>query len=258
MAHATMRWSQLELGQLTQANRSFREALRIAPNLEFARQGILQCLKLRVPLHRLVLVVAHLAMRGSARSRCAAAYAALLGLLISNAAYDVMPAFGGLLALASTIYLLSAFASWFVTPLSNALLCAHPFGRLALTTYERREAAAIGGLGLLTAALLLCTGFVDIALFGPLTLASWVATCCVTAAMRFRDPRPRRWMLAYAGLSLAFGVAYLLHAFAGHRIATVAPFAAVATLERAAELFPFAPVGAFFGGVTLAAATWRR
>lgn len=52
LSHANQGWNQLHRNQPRQAQEHFREALRLDPELEYARSGMLQALKARNPIYR--------------------------------------------------------------------------------------------------------------------------------------------------------------------------------------------------------------
>jgi len=54
-SHANLGWTYLQKGELDKAEVHFREALRINPELDWARQGALETLKAKVPIYRWIL-----------------------------------------------------------------------------------------------------------------------------------------------------------------------------------------------------------
>ena len=55
VSHANRGWTLLESGDYQRAMEHFREALFLEPNLEWARQGIIEALKARNPVYRVML-----------------------------------------------------------------------------------------------------------------------------------------------------------------------------------------------------------
>ena len=55
VTHANMGWTLLERGDHAKAQEHFREALRLAPQQEWAREGIVESMKARNPIYRLML-----------------------------------------------------------------------------------------------------------------------------------------------------------------------------------------------------------
>ncbi len=68
--HANQGWALLHMGDHKAAMEHFREALRLNPNMEWARQGILEALRARNPIYRILLKLFPLDV-APGRARCA-------------------------------------------------------------------------------------------------------------------------------------------------------------------------------------------
>lgn len=158
--HATLGWSLLHQGRPQQAIEHFREALRLDPEMEWAREGIVEALKARNPVYRVLLGYFFWMSRFSGGQR----WAVILGLWAvaqaARGAADFSPALRPFLFPAICAYTIFVYLTWTSQPLFNLLLRLDRFGRVALT---RRQVVASNWFGLVLSGAL---GF----------LAAWLAT----------------------------------------------------------------------------------
>lgn len=212
-AHAARAWQLLHAGDREGAREEFRESLRLDPQSNWARLGLVEALKARNPVYRLLL-------RGLLRiGRMGRREACVVIALIAAARV------AGIAALrngASGHYVAAAVAAVYLTlvvavtarPLFNALLRMAPDGRDLLSADERRESALVVAClagGALLAASWAVTGDDALALAGAAT--ALLSLLVVTAV---RTPGRRRrviWALGVlsavamlVGLGLALAV----------------------------------------------------
>jgi tetratricopeptide (TPR) repeat protein len=145
-AFANKGWSCLRQGEPKEAIRHFKEALRLEPELEWARQGALESLKARNFAYRWLL--AFFFKMGSLPQ--AAQTGIIIGLFVL---YRLVRAVGesnpGLQPYVTPLviaYLLFCYATWVGASLANCFLLFHPFGRLAMTQGEKRNAIVLAGV----------------------------------------------------------------------------------------------------------------
>lgn len=119
--HAVKGWILLHQSQILEAMHSFREALRIEPNFDWARLGLLEALKANNYLYRLILKFDLWRLRLNATQDDT-----------SSVLQDPFVRF-----LSWPLMLLMDFGRSFFT----LLLWFNPYGRLALTSQEVRDAA---------------------------------------------------------------------------------------------------------------------
>jgi Tfp pilus assembly protein PilF len=142
-SHVNLGWTYLQDGQMEAAERHFREALRLQPELDAARSGVLETLKAKVPVYRWVLGYFFWMQTKAAKAQWAIiiglyfVYRIVQGIASSN------PTLAPFLMPLIIAYLLFVMATWFSVPLADAALMLHPFGRLALSKQEKREAAVV-------------------------------------------------------------------------------------------------------------------
>jgi tetratricopeptide (TPR) repeat protein len=150
-SHANMGWTLLHEGKPRPAMDHFREALRLNPGMEWARQGILESMKARNPIYRLFLAFFLFMARLSGRAR----WGILLG---GYGAYQLLiyvrgqrPDLAPFLTPLIVAYFMFAIGTIVSVPLFNLFLLFSRFGRYTLDTHQR-WAALVFGVSLLPGA----------------------------------------------------------------------------------------------------------
>lgn len=166
-------WLMLRQSRPQEALESFRAALRLDPTLDWARRGIIEALKARSPLYRVVL--RYELWVGSLTSR--AQWLLILGLFfggrIVRALLRSNPALWPVLGPVMALYIFVVFGSWIANPLSNLLLRLNPFGRLALNRAEKAAANVVGGC--------LVAAVAGIAAYATTSNSGWIVVTIVSA-----------------------------------------------------------------------------
>ena len=208
-------WLMLRQSRPQEALESFREALRLDPTLDWARTGIIEALKARSPLYRLVL--RYELWVGSLTAR--AQWFLILGLFFGGRVVrgllrsnpGLWPVLGPLMAL----YIFVVFGSWIANPLSNLFLRVNLFGRHALNRAERAASNIVGGcliaavIGMVAYAITSNGGWIVLAIVGVFLLIP------VGGAARGHGTRAFRALLIAAVLLGACGTASALLVFTG-------------------------------------------
>jgi tetratricopeptide (TPR) repeat protein len=150
--HANAGWSALQRGERLAAETHFREALRIDPDFDYAREGLLTSFRARSPLYRMYLRYTFAMQRLSSGAR----WAVILGLYFASRVASSMP--GGIVVVA--LYFLFVLWVWVARPVGNFLLLFDSFAKYALRPRERLEAVVVGGgLVIGIAAIIASVGF---------------------------------------------------------------------------------------------------
>lgn len=144
LTHANQGWAMLHRGDHARACEHFREALRLDPDLEWARVGVVEALKARSPIYRQMLRF----FLWMGRQSRAAQWAVMLGIIfgrsllvgVSNAAPALRPFITPILILSFAFIAMT----WIASPLFNLTLRTSRFGRLALSRDQRVESNWIG------------------------------------------------------------------------------------------------------------------
>jgi tetratricopeptide (TPR) repeat protein len=247
-SHANLGWTLLHEGDRQKALEHFREALRLDPELDFAKAGIVEALKSKNIVYALMLRYFLWMGRLSRRAQ----WAIVLGLLFGNRALhslaDRNPALEPWVQPVFILYIAFAVMTWIASPLFNLLLRLNRFGRYALSRDQIVASNWIGALAvpaLVGLVVWLCTdsvlAWVVMATFGLLLLP-------VSAVFNCERGWPRWMMICYTiGLAVV-GVAW-------------APLAMARVGGVAALAFQAFIVGSFLSGFVanaLMMATPRR
>ncbi|NQU21227.1 MAG: tetratricopeptide repeat protein [Candidatus Nealsonbacteria bacterium] len=148
--HANLAWYCLEHGERDQAMHHFRDALRLDPESEWARHGMIETLKARSLLYRPWLNcffwIAKRAMRvmGAWWMPLLGAFGFLVAYLAIVEAVDDPRKFTILWPLLAVLVVFG-LGPLLAVPLSNLALRLHPFGRLVLSRDERLASNWIAG-----------------------------------------------------------------------------------------------------------------
>lgn len=138
--HANQGWAMLHAGNHQQALDHFREALRLDPELEFARAGIVEALKARNILYRWMLAWFLWMSRLTPGVRWALVFGAYFGTRVIRQIANNSPELAPYLW--TLLYLYTAFVllTWLAPSFFNLLLRLDRFGRYALSPDQIRGA----------------------------------------------------------------------------------------------------------------------
>jgi tetratricopeptide (TPR) repeat protein len=207
--HATLGWACLQNGDRAKASEHFREALRLDPDSEWARQGVLETLRSYNPLYRPLLKFFLWMQSLSGRAQWGVIigayvlYRVLLGLAGQNPTWKpfIMPVV--------FIYIAFVAATWIGKPLMNLALRLHPLGRLALSCEERIAANWIGGF--LAAGVAAFIGSILYpGILGVVALVLLVMVIPLAAMFSVHEPKPRLAAIAYTLLIAACGALFVI------------------------------------------------
>jgi tetratricopeptide (TPR) repeat protein len=139
--HTTVGWNLLEKGRHKEAATHFREALRLQPNMEGAREGLKQALKSKIPPYRWLLQYSFWISNKGKYAR----WAILLGIYFGVQAIGQLSKSGGeniaIIGMAIVgVYILFVIMSWVINPLANLFLLFHKDGKYALNKREKINA----------------------------------------------------------------------------------------------------------------------
>ncbi len=133
LTHANQGWRLLEQGEHRKALEHFREALRIDSELDYARHGIVEALKARHFIYRVMLGYFLWMAKLSERAQWGVIIGGYVGYrLLRNVARN-NPALQPWIMPLLILYIAFAIMTWVSSPLFNLLLRLNRFGRLALS-----------------------------------------------------------------------------------------------------------------------------
>lgn len=144
VTHANEGWRLLHVRQPEQAMVHFREALRLEPNLEWARRGIVEAMKARFFIYRMMLGFFLWIGRFPPRTRLLLLIGMPIAQSLLQSTVASVPAVEFLAFPLMLTYLLFVWMTWTSSALFNLVLMLNPFGRLALNREEKFQAIATG------------------------------------------------------------------------------------------------------------------
>jgi Flp pilus assembly protein TadD len=158
LTHANQGWALLHANEPKKAMEHFREALRLDPEMDWARQGIVEALKAKNPVYRLMLMYFLWMSRLSAGAQWGLIVGGWLGSRFLRTLARNNPEFGPFVWPIIVLYVVFVVLCWTAAPLFNLLLRLNKFGRLVLSDEERVASNWFGGTILLAVALLVAGG----------------------------------------------------------------------------------------------------
>jgi tetratricopeptide (TPR) repeat protein len=204
--HANQGWALLQRGDPTKALEHFREALRIDPELDWAREGIVEALKARNPIYRLVLAYFFWMSRLSTGAQWGVLIGGVIGNRLLNALAKSSPGLAPFIFPVQVLYLIFVLLTWTAKPMFNLVLRLNRFGRMALSE-EQVKASNWMGLVLLIALLGLASGlFLNVpqGLMVALVFGGMLVPLGATFQCQLKKPRRRLALLTAVLGALGF------------------------------------------------------
>lgn len=205
-SHNVKGWALLHAGKHEEALAHFQEALRVDPTMESARDGVVEALKARNIVYRLMLRYFLWMSRLSGSSRWAFIIGAYLAYRVLLSAAKTTPAVRPFVWPLLGLYLAFVFLSWTAKPLFNLLLRLNRYGRLALSREEVVASNAVGGLLLGGLAALAGGLLLKITPLFFLGLLSCLMVLPAAVVLGGRPGRSRRILSVYALALAAVGL----------------------------------------------------
>lgn len=203
ITHANMGWTLLERGGHRRALEHFREALRLDPEFEWAREGIVEAMKARHFLYRAMLRYFFWMGKLQSKVQWALILGAVFGLRLLRALARANPGLEPFVLAITVAYVVFMAATWLAKPLFDLVLRLDSFGRLCLSEDQ------VKGSNWLGATLALALAFLVAHLAAPggpwLTAAAGALALClpVSGIYQATPGSRRRAHAAYAvGLAL--------------------------------------------------------
>jgi tetratricopeptide (TPR) repeat protein len=207
LTHANQGWTLLHQGDHRKALEHFREALRLDPELEWARVGIVEALKAKHLIYRVMLRYFLWMSTLSDKARWVVVLAVFFGprvlVEIGSQAGPVAKSLFFLLALGLLGFV---YLTWVADPLFNLFLRVNKFGRYALSREQVRASNWVGAclLGALVAPAILLAVKPWLAPFGSLMFLGLILP--VSATFRCRAAGPFGLMALYTTALAVVGV----------------------------------------------------
>jgi tetratricopeptide (TPR) repeat protein len=202
VSHANQGWNFLHHNDPKKALEHFREALRIDPTNDWARAGIVEAMKARNPIYRVMLAYFLWMARLSGRAQMAIVLGGWFGQQMLRNAARQTPALAPYVMPIIVLYALFVWMTWLASPLFNLTLRLSKYGRHALSREQTVTSNWILGL------LLLALG-AGASLF--LGFAEWKVSAALTALL-LTIPVSTIWLCdkgwpRWANVAIAVGMA---------------------------------------------------
>jgi Tfp pilus assembly protein PilF len=222
-------WTRLQRGERAKAEELFREALRIQPNNEYARSGLVEAFKSRSLFYRLYLKWVFMLQRMEGKSQWVLIIGLYLGYRVGR---ELLAKVHPLLGVAVVVlYLGLCFGSFLAPGIGSGLLLKDRFARLALSTREKWDGLLVSVL-FLGGLLIAIVGFVAGLSFAAY-LGSGMLIASVPASLVVRN-LAKQGQLLFGGIAL-FVILGALHSwheqpFTGDVISGIGVFALLAAM----------------------------
>lgn len=144
LTHANQGWTLLEKGEPKKALEHFREALRLDPENEWARHGIVEALKARNLIYAVMLKYFLWMSKLSGRAQWGIILGGYFGNQLLGGLARSTPGLAPWVLPLRILYLAFAVLTWTAYPIFNLLLRLNRFGRLALTSEQTVESNWVG------------------------------------------------------------------------------------------------------------------
>jgi Tfp pilus assembly protein PilF len=144
--HANLGWAYLHKGQHQKALEHFSEALRLDPNFDYARQGLVEALKARYLLYRWLLQFFLWMSTLPPRVRGGLIIGAYFLNKVLQAIARQNPEVAPFVVPIVGFYVIFVILTWIVEPMFNLLLQCNKYGRYALSKQQRWSSSIFGVL----------------------------------------------------------------------------------------------------------------
>ena len=209
-AHVNKGWLLLESNQHKEALEHFREALRANPLSESAKAGLIEALKARYLIYRLLLRYFLWMSKLSRQAQWGVIIGLYVGFRVLRSIARAQPALAPLVWPLLIAYMAFALLTWLSVPLFNLALRLNKYGRFALSRSQRVASNWVGSalvcaLGCGVAAFVFSSAALAFA-------AAYFALLMIPLSGTFQCDQgwPRTVMGAYTGLLAAVGAAAIL------------------------------------------------
>jgi Flp pilus assembly protein TadD/uncharacterized protein YqgC (DUF456 family) len=198
LTHANRGWQEVHRGNYEQAMTYFREALRIDAELEWAREGVVEVLKARNPIYRVMLRY----FLWSSRLSSGATWGLIIGFYffsrLMRTLMKAKPELAPFLWPLYGLYLAFVLMTWIARPLFDLLLRLDPMGRVVLSKKQITASNWVGGALLLAAVGLALGLLTSIPSFYLLAAGSGIMTMPIAGAFNAETASGKKVLPIYA------------------------------------------------------------
>ncbi len=198
LSHANRGWQEMHRGKYEQAMGHFREALRIDAQLDWAREGVVEVLKARNPVYRIMLRYFLWSSRLSGRQMWLFIIGFFLLSRILRAGMKSNPELAPLFYPVYGLYLSFVVMTWIARPLFDLILRLDPVGRIALSKKQIKSSNRVGATILLALTSLVLGFATGVSSFYLLAAGAGMMTLPIASAFDAESPKGRKIMPIYA------------------------------------------------------------
>lgn len=209
VTHANQGWALLHSGDHRAALEHFREALRIQPEMQWAKAGIVEAMKARNPIYRMMLRYFLFMSRLSSRAQWGIMLGGWIGYQILLQLKEQNPAIGPYALPLMIAYVVFAIMTWLAAPGFNLMLRLNRFGRYALSRDQTIASNWFGGCIALAIGLGIAAYATREETLLIAALMTGLMTIPITSTFRCPPGWPRRAMAGYSTLLAAVGLLYV-------------------------------------------------
>lgn len=195
--HANLGWALLHQGDHKAAMGHFREALRLKPDMEWARKGILEALRARNPIYGFMLRYFLWMSRFTGKMQMGIIVGAWVGYQVVRAVERSSPALAPFLLPVIIAYVAFIYLNWTAQPLFNLMLRLDKFGRYALTRDQVTASNWFGAALLVALTYLVGALATGRASLWFLAAAFLMLTVPISATFARKPENGRLWMALY-------------------------------------------------------------
>ncbi len=208
-SHANQGWTYLHQGQPKEAQIHFREALRLQPDMDWARRGMIEALKARNIIYRVLLAYFLWMSRFKGRAQWGIIIGVYVAFRLIRTLAQSNPALEPWLTPLLTLYIVFAFSTWIASPLFNLLLRLDPFGRMMLNERETMAANLIGLTVLTSLGFWISSLLLKIPILGTAAIGAFAMIVPVSGFSHAQTKRTRLILGAYAASLVCLGLGWL-------------------------------------------------
>lgn len=217
ISHANTGWAMLERNDHRKALNHFTESLRINPNNEWAKSGMIESLKARYRVYRIFL--RYMFWIGNMKNHHQWMVIGGLYVLIQilKGVGNAFPSLELFILPVVILYALFAFSTWIIQPVFNLLLRLHPQGKYALSRHEKLSSEYVA-CSLLIGATAFVIAFFNNSAPGWLALGIFGITFSLPLASMYRSQVKRNIIMLQVFIALTglCGAAAVILAFSGN------------------------------------------
>jgi Flp pilus assembly protein TadD len=200
LTHVTKGWQELRHGNADLAMTHFKESLRLDSSHAGAREGVVEALKARNPIYRVMLAY----FLWTARLEPKVFWGFIIGGYVLSKVLQSFaksnPQWATYIWLVLGIYLIFCLMTWIAEPLFNLLLRWDPMGRIVLSQKQVQAANWFGGSLLLAMVCLVAWVFIAAESFLILAIVVAFMVIPISSSLGTEASRARKILLIYTGV----------------------------------------------------------